>query len=176
MYSNEQLISHIRGLQQDLRVINAKHGEPLPKISGVYDKLTENAVKIFQRKFGLPVTGQTDLSTWDKIVQESNLIRSQNAIPLAVRVFPDATSIISVGDRGRFIYILQGILNGIAITFPDIGVIAYTGVYDAETERAVSILQKNAGLPITGKLNSATWNTIAFLYSHVANSTPEPNL
>src|SRR5699024_8560140 len=98
MYSDEQRIEHIRGLQQDLRVIHAKNDESLPKISGVYDVLTEDAVKRFQRRFGLPVTGKTDLTTWDKIVHESNLIRSKNSIPLAVRVFPNAMYVVSLGD------------------------------------------------------------------------------
>lgn len=168
MYSDEQFISHIRGLQQDLRVIHAALNEPMPKISGVYDSLTENAVKNFQRRFGLPVTGQTDLSTWDKIVQESNSIRSKNAIPLAVRVFPGAAYVVSPGDKGRLIYILQAILNGLAIEFPYLFDIPYSGVYDAPTERAVTLLQRNAGLPATGKLDAPTWNAISFLYSHVA--------
>ncbi len=170
MYTNEQRAEHIRGLQQDLRVINAQYGEVLPKISGVYDLPTEDAVRRFQRRFGLPVTGQTDLSTWDRIVQESNLIRSKNAIPLAVRVFPSAITIISSGDTGRFIYILQAILNGLAIEFPDISVIPYTGVYDSVTEQAVKMLQRSSGLPSTGKLDMATWNSISSLYSNVAKS------
>ncbi len=168
MYSDEQRMEHIRGLQQDLRVIHAKNDELLPKISGVYDVLTENAVKRFQRRFGLPITGKTDLTTWDKIVHESNLIRSKNAIPLAVRVFPNAMFIVSTGDTGRFIYILQGILNGLAIEFPYLPKIDYTGIYDCNTEQAVKILQKNSGLPSTGKLDADTWNAISFLYSNIA--------
>lgn len=170
MFSDEQLIEHIRGLQQDLRVINAKHDELLPKISGVYDVLTEDAVKRFQRRFGLPITGKTDLTTWDKIVHESNLIRSKNSLPLAVRVFPNAMYVVSLGDTGRFIYILQGILNGLAIEFPYLPKIDYTGVYDCNTEQAIKILQKNSGLPPTGKLDAATWNSISFLYSNIAVS------
>lgn len=170
MYSNEQFAEHIRGLQQDLRVINAKHDDVMPKISGVYDILTVDAVKRFQRRFGLPVTGKTDLSTWDRIVRESNLIRSKTAIPLAVRVFPSAIYVISSGDTGRFIYILQAVLNGLAIKFPEIAPISYTGIYDEQTERAIKILQNSSGLPSTGKLDASTWNAISFLYSNVANS------
>ena len=63
MYTQEQRRAHVRGLQQDLRVVQAALGEPLPKVSGVYDDATEHAVQRFQRHFGLPVTGKADLST-----------------------------------------------------------------------------------------------------------------
>lgn len=170
MYTDEQRASHISGLQQDLRVIHAKFNDVLPKISGVYDSFTEDAVKRFQRRFGLPVTGKTDLTTWDRIVHESNLIRSQTAIPLAVRVFPCAAHTVSFGDSGRFIYILQAILNGLSERFSYLSPVDYTGIYDKPTENAVKALQKNAGLRPTGQLDVETWNAIAFLYSFVACS------
>lgn len=170
MYTDEQKTSHISGLQQDLRVIHNKYNDILPKISGVYDSSTEDAVKRFQQRFGLPITGQTDLNTWDRIVHESNLIRSQKAIPLAVRVFPNAAYTATLGDQGRFIYILQAILNGISSRFSYLPSVEYTGTYDNATQDFVKSLQKNAGLPITGNLNADTWNAIAFLYSHVGHS------
>ena len=45
MYTQEQRRAHVRGLQQDLRVVQAALGEPLPKVSGVYDDATEHAVE-----------------------------------------------------------------------------------------------------------------------------------
>lgn len=167
MYTEEQRRSHVRGLQQDLRVIDAAFDEPLPRISGVYDEPTEQAVRRFQQRFGLPVTGKADLSTWDRIVQESNLIRSRTALPLAVRIFPNAALTAAPGDHGRFLYILQGILNGLTGQFPALPPLAYTGVYDPSTERAVAALQRTAGLRTTGRLDADTWNALAHLYSHV---------
>lgn len=37
------------------------------KVTGVFDKRTEEAVKVFQETQGLPVTGIVDLFTWEKI-------------------------------------------------------------------------------------------------------------
>lgn len=167
MYTEDQRRAHVRGLQMDLRVIQAALGEPMPKVSGVYDIETEQSVRRFQRRFGLPVTGQADLSTWDRIVQEANLVRSRTALPLAVRVFPSAVQIVSPGDHGRFVYILQGILNGLAMQYPDLLPLPYTGVYDEQTVRAVRRLQQSAGLRTTGLLDADTWNALAHLYSHV---------
>ncbi|MBS6546895.1 MAG: peptidoglycan-binding protein [Clostridiaceae bacterium] len=167
MYTQEQRRAHVRGLQQDLRVVQAALGEPLPKVSGVYDDATEHAVQRFQRHFGLPVTGKADLSTWDRIVQEANLVRSRTAIPLAVRVFPSALQIVAPGDHGRFLYILQAMLNGLSAQYPALLPIPYTGIYDDATERAIRQLQQSCGLPVTGRLNADTWNTLAHLYSHI---------
>lgn len=167
MYTDEQRREHIRGLQQDLRVLQAAQDAPLPVISGVYDSLTENAVRRFQQQYGLPVTGQTDLTTWDRIVQEANRARSSVALPLAVRVFPSALLQVGPGDQGRFLYILQAILNGLAAEYGNFPPLEYTGVYDEPTAGAVLLLQRTAGLRPTGRLDAGTWNALAHLYSNV---------
>ena len=60
--------SKVLQMQQQLNVIAGAY--PLiPKISqdGIYGEKTANAVKIFQKIFGLPQTGVTDFPTWYKI-------------------------------------------------------------------------------------------------------------
>lgn len=42
------------------------------EINGVYDGQTEDAVKVFQRSFSLPVTGLVDRQTWDKLAAAYN--------------------------------------------------------------------------------------------------------
>lgn len=167
MYTEEQRRDHIAGLQQDLRVIQGAQDAPVPTISGEYDSLTENAVRRFQQQHQLPVTGKTDLTTWDSIVAEANSVRSRTALPLAVRVFPNALYQVEPGDHGRFLYILQGILNGLAEAYHNFAPLDYTGVYDKPTEQAVLSLQYAAGLPPTGKLDAETWNSLAHLYAGV---------
>lgn len=164
MYTDEQRREHICGLQQDLRVIQGSAAGP--KISGTYDEATTQAVKRFQQQNHLPVTGQTDIQTWDMIVQQANAIRSRTAQPLAVRIFPNAAQVVLPGDRGRFLYILQGMFNGLLAQFPTCLPLVYTGIYDAATEHAVSILQRSAGLPVNGRLDASTWNAFAHLYSN----------
>lgn len=171
MYTEAQRRAHILGLQQDLRVIYAETGDPLPYISGKYDAHTENAIRLFQRRHSLPMTGKTDLSTWDRVVHEANQVRSRTALPLAVRIFPHATLTVSPGDSGRFVYILQAMLNGLGEQFPLLLPLPHTGVYDAATERVVIALQRVSGLQQTGQLDAETWNVLAHLYSHVIMRT-----
>ena len=60
--------SKVLQMQQQLNVI-ADAYPLIPKISqdGIYGEKTANAVKIFQKIFGLPQTGVTDFPTWYKI-------------------------------------------------------------------------------------------------------------
>ncbi len=164
MYTDEQRRQHICGLQQDLRIIQGSAAGP--KISGTYDAPTTEAVKHFQQQNHLPVTGQTDIGTWDMIVQQANAIRSRTAQPLAVRIFPNAAQVVLPGDHGRFLYILQGMFNGLLAQFPACLPLVYTGIYDAATENAVAALQRSAGLPANGRLDASTWNAFAHLYSN----------
>lgn len=39
---------------------------------GSFDAATEDAVRTFQRKAGLPETGKVDLETWNRIAEEFN--------------------------------------------------------------------------------------------------------
>lgn len=167
MYTEEQREQHVLGLQKDLRMIHAKNGDTQPHISGIYDDHTEQAVRAFQLRYKLPVTGKADLTTWDRIVHESNLIRNRNAAPLAVRIFPHAALIVSPGDEGRFVYILQAMLNGLHREFPHLLPLQYTGIYDIPTERVTKSLQRAAGLPQTGRIDAGTWDMLARLYSHI---------
>ena len=55
-------------MQEQLNAISNNY--PLiPRIAvdGIYGEETQNAVKVFQKIFGLPVTGIVDYRTWYKI-------------------------------------------------------------------------------------------------------------
>lgn len=60
----------VRQLQEQLNRIAQNYPLiPVIRVDGIYGPATENAVKIFQQVFGLPVTGVVDYSTWYKISQ-----------------------------------------------------------------------------------------------------------
>lgn len=47
--------------------------EPISR-TGIYDKPTESAIKDFQMRNSLPVTGNTDVLTWNSIANQYNFI------------------------------------------------------------------------------------------------------
>ena len=70
MMTAEQYVGQpIRSLQTMLRTI-AHAGETLVRLvpDGIYGPNTVQAVREFQRQQELPVTGETDNTTWDRIV------------------------------------------------------------------------------------------------------------
>lgn len=58
----------VRQLQQQLNRI-AQNYPAIPKVAvdGIYGQKTANAVRVFQKVFGLPQSGITDYPTWYEI-------------------------------------------------------------------------------------------------------------
>ena len=50
---------------------------------------------------------------------------------------------------------------------PEIPDVTQTGVYDAQTQSAVSAFQSYAGLPVTGSVDEPTWNAIYSQYTAI---------
>ncbi len=148
-------------IQLNLRDIAQVHAD-IPKVlaTGIYDAETQNAVKIFQMKFNLPVTGKVDLITWRKILNEHNCC-IQNITPAqSVTCFPNNKLEYKIGDESNLIYILQIILNNFAKKFKNYEAVQLTGIFDESTEIAVKQFQKLSNLPVTGALDKITWNNL----------------
>lgn len=146
-------------IQLNLRDIAQVHSD-IPKIltTGIYDAETQNAVKIFQRKFNLPVTGKVDLITWKEILKEHNCCMHKINPAQSVSCFPGQILEYKLGDESKLIYILQIILNNYANKFKNYEVVQLTGIFDEQTEKAVKKFQKLSNLPVTGSLDRITWN------------------
>ena len=62
-------------MQEYLTRISASYPEiPAPNPDGIYGSATENAVRAFQQRFYLPVTGVIDIRTWEQIVAVYNFL------------------------------------------------------------------------------------------------------
>lgn len=71
-----ELVGILHHMLRTLRLVHDDLGE-LP--DGIqYDNRTENAVRIYQRKNGIPGSGQVDRITWDTLAREYNQIVLQN--------------------------------------------------------------------------------------------------
>jgi hypothetical protein len=97
-------------------------------VTGAFDPATEEAVKSFQQAHGLTPNGKVDGATWAQL-----LVR------------------ISLGSSGDAVLALQRLLeaNGYPVTV--------NATFDARTEAAVSKLQKERGLSVSGAADPATW-------------------
>ncbi len=152
----------IRSLQTMLRVI-AEDDKSIPTVvpDGIYGQTTMAAVTELQRQEGLPLTGITDQRTWDSIVRryEPALIRVDKAEP--IEIIMDPGQVFRLGDEGPYIYLLQTLLIWLSKDHKDIATPAHTGLFDTQTETALSAFQALAGLEQTGQLDKITWKHLS---------------
>lgn len=160
----------IRSLQTMLRVIGEADGIVPPLVpDGIYGQSTISAVSAFQRQNGLPPTGITDQTTWEKIAEayDPALVRVGEAQPIEIILEPD--QVFRRGDRSPYLYLLQGILRSLADDFNTIDPPESSGTLDATTAQALAAFQLLAGLPTTGELDRMSWRYLAHHFSLFAN-------
>ena len=165
-------------IQQELNRIGDNY-PAIPKIpnpEGVFDIATENAVRKFQEIFDLAVTGEVDKATWYRLKQYyagvkklSELVSEGVTLEEAERPFP---GILTVGEAGIDVSTVQYYLAVIAYFLGNIPLIPLNGVYDEVTADAVRDFQIYYGLPVTGDVDLATWDTIKDIYISVIASIP----
>lgn len=159
----ESFISQpIRSLQTMLRVI-AEDDNSIPTVvpDGIYGQTTMAAVTELQRQEDLPLTGITDQRTWDSIVKryEPALIRVDKAEP--IEIIMDPGQVFRLGDEGPYIFLMQTLLSWLSRDHKDISKPEHTGVFDAQTENALSAFQALAGLEQSGQLDKITWKHLS---------------
>ena len=132
-------------------------------VSGAWNEETEAAVRAFQERECLPVTGLCGRETWDAMVSCCSEAEERNA-PVYVRVYGTECG---PGDEGDAVMQLQIVLRGLSsrCAFPPVPL---DGRYGAGTEGAVYAFQRIAGLPQTGETDRRTWRALAQAYDEQA--------
>lgn len=166
-YTEQDKKNHIYEVQNYLRTISQVNGN-IPAIvpSGVYDSSTEEAVRQFQREYGLPPSGKIDLDTWESIIEvylSAEEYYKQNS---SLMLFSNSDYSINEGTEGYTVYILQAALNTIAEGYSNIKAVDIDGVYGSSTADAVRHMQKIIGEKSTGNVDYKTWNKLARLYNY----------
>ena len=154
----------IRELQQAIRVIfhDRRRAEKIYP-DGIYGPETSAAVRILQQMEALPVTGEVDRATWDAAINgHLAVLESSRIEPLSV--FPNASFQLQRGAGGLMVGLVQGILQKVAEVYGNIPSPRLTMQYDLLTEQSVAAFQQKVHLPVTGRLDRATWNIISVLY------------
>jgi len=142
---------------------------PSPPISGFYNETTESSVRAFQDAFGLPVTGEVDLLTWDALhdayVDAAREFAAASGENIA-QPFPG--NILSVGANNENVRRLKTYINFLSTVYPEIPTVTESTVFDDELANAVSAFQSLFGLPVVGSVGAVTWNNIADAYNDIA--------
>lgn len=160
----------IRSLQTMLRVLAENDNSYLPIIpDGIYGPETVQAVSVFQRNHGLPITGMTDQTTWEAIVAiyEPALIEQDSAQSLEIILNPG--QVIRKGERHSNVRLAQAILFTLSEVYKSVSQPTLSGLLDQPTSDSLSSFQSLSGLPMTGHLDKHTWKHLALQYPLASN-------
>lgn len=160
-FSEAQRRDHIHELQRYLHDISY-YDANIPRIipDGIYGAETADAVKQFQRQYGLNDNGETNPATWEMVVDVYR--RFVETLAQSLDVFPrDVGRIIGIGDTGLPVLVIQSILLTLSQEYPEMPEVSITGEYDVRTAEAVNVFQRITGLPQTGDVDRVTWNMLA---------------
>ena len=131
-------------------------------IDGIFGRETYDAVLTFQNQYGLAVDGIVGRNTWNEIQRVYR--ETVQDLP------PDYQTYIGEAYPGRFLVRgdvsaavtrLQNNLRRIARTDPAVPAIQVTGEFDAATEQAVKVIQRQLGLEETGAVGPVLWSEIS---------------
>ena len=140
---------------------------PTPPLDGIYDTRTREAVRAFQESAGLPITGEVDLVTWERLFEayERSLVREGAPVPLAQfpRLSPGYA--LRLGDEGFLVRLIQYALGELETLYPELADVKETGVFDEATATGIKGVQRRVGLPETGEVDRATWDALATIYN-----------
>lgn len=144
----------------------ARTNSNLPRLaeSGVFDELTLEAVMVFQRDLGLPVTGVVNQRTWDAITAAYYLNLLQSDIPPLLGVFPGGSHKVSGQESSPEVFIVQVMLNSLLPEIVNLERTEVNGRNSDATRRNLRIIQQLTGLDVTGNLDRATWAFLSHLY------------
>ncbi len=160
----------IRSLQTMLRTIAQMEPDQLNVIpDGIYSDQTADAVRSFQQRHGLPVTGVADGETWEHIVKAYDKARVdvERAAPVQITLNPG--QVIRRNEENHKVFLIQTMLLIMSFLVDEIPEVEYTGVLDAQTQRAVLAFQLKAGLRPTGEIDKRTWKALALQFASASD-------
>lgn len=147
----------------------------VPVVDGIFGSRTEASVRAFQQVFELEPDGIVGKATWYALVRlyvavnRLSELRSQGQQFYSISwEYPSG---LSSGSRGEKVRHLQYMLSVLAAYISEIPTAAVDGVFGTETERAVIAAQRWFALPLTGVVDSDTWDAIYDQFSGIENAT-----
>ena len=139
----------------------------IPKIQpvdGVFGQQTEEAVRRFQEIFGLTADGVVGKATWYRLVSlYVGVNRLSELVSEGQRMFGipfQAPQAVSGGSPRNQVLMVQYFLSILAQFDPLIPFVTLDGIYGPATRQAVRSFQTAQGIPVTGTVDTATWNAL----------------
>ncbi len=168
----------VRRIQIRLNRISANYPS-IPKIvrtDGIFTSDTENAVRNFQRVFGLTEDGIVGKTTWYTITRIYNAVKKLNEIDSEgisleeiSKQYPEN---LSPGASGLGVQNLQYFIDYLSAYYETIPSLTVDGSYGSATEEAVRDVQRTFGLPVSGIVDERTWEKLYRAYLGIVETIP----
>ena len=137
---------------------------PSVTVDGVFGSGTANAVRAFQRKYGLTVDGVVGRATWTEVYDQFRSIQSDNGTPNA---YPGTA--LREGSSGQNVRLVQFWLKIARTVYPSLSNVTVDGRFGSATAAAVRRFQTYFGLTSDGVVGRTTWNKLYEVYNDIAN-------
>ncbi|MBQ7335440.1 MAG: peptidoglycan-binding protein [Clostridia bacterium] len=165
----------IENLQRYLRQLS--YHEPsitAPPIDGIFESDTRKSLREFQASRRLPVTGEADRQTWERLYAAYRASVAENAPPRQMSIFPFVRQTIEIqlGNSGFAVAAVQFMLRELGARYSGMEDLVVDGQYGKTTEDAVKDFQGRNVLPTNGRVGAVTWNAIADQYNTLFAGEP----
>lgn len=157
----------VKNLQFFLAVIASADARiPQLSIDGIFGNETLEAVKAFQKIYGLETNGVVDAQTWDEIYDEfkGTAISVYGSDVFKIHGLPYPGTPLKEGDEGEYVENIQRQLNALSNENSDIPAVEPDGIFGSKTVDAVKDFQSYYGLASDGIVGEQTWNALQQTY------------
>ncbi len=155
----------------------ARNYPGIPKIypvNGVYSQATVDAVRAFQRIFGLTEDGVVGQATWNRlayIYASVKRLAELDSEGLTLAEIPNTyPGSLRQGDRGELVRQIQYFIAVIGKFYDTVRPIDVDGIFGTRTANAVRDFQTQAGLTVDGIVGRQTWRAIYDTYNSIVAS------
>ncbi len=176
--SNGSTGQGVRLVQFWLNRISANYPS-IPKIygiDGIYDDVTESAVRRFQQIFGLQADGIVGKATWYRIIYIFNAVKRLSELDAEGVSIEELKQQyirpLRKGDSGPNVLTIQYYLSTVADFYARVPTLVPDGVFGEQTEKSVIAFQRLFGLDPDGIVGERTWNEIYDAYLGIRRDNP----
>ena len=136
----------------------------ITSVDGIFGPETENAVRVFQRIFGLTADGIVGKATWYRLVRlyvgVNSLAELESEGQRFYAVNWQVPGNLSSGASGQSVRQLQFMLRAVSEYVNRIPPVTEDGIFGPQTRNAVFAFQRFAGLTPDGIVGPATWSAL----------------
>ena len=131
---------------------------------GIFATETTDAVKSFQKKYGLDETGIIDFELWELLKTKNSEAVFTVSEPIQIVSITNADLPLVKGTDNSLVYTLHLMLNNVARRYDNFTPLPLQSLFDENTEREVRRWQRVISHTESGEVDKVTWNNLAEFY------------